>query len=109
IAVREAETALAKISNLLLRIIGVLVRSGPEDKGGGWNGSLETRQQGSKFMYGLEPGNRFQIRLDGGEAQLFRRRFIHTCGVKITDLLGDNIAALLVRSSLLQNATQEIQ
>jgi hypothetical protein len=62
-----------------------------------------------KFPYGLEPGDGIQVGLNSGEAALLYGRLVHTCGIKVTDLLSHGIPTLFGRSRFFQNAPQEIQ
>ena len=61
---------------------------------------------GSCFL-DVEAIDLFQVGLDGGGAKLLNRRFVHTSGKVVSDLLLIGIAALRLTGQVAQNAPQE--
>ena len=92
IAVRKAQPALPHTHNHGIGVIGILLGAAVEEQG--IAGKMQTSYQRRKIVNAFDRLHLVERRLHGFGAKLLHRRFVHTCGVVIADLLGDGVRGL---------------
>lgn len=94
VTIRQAEAALVDIRNLLLGVVRVLCRAGPEHQFGAGVFQLQARDNLRQIACGLDGGDQVQLWLDRRNPPPVHRRFIHARPVVVADLLVHRVAIL---------------